>query len=218
MLVPGGFFYLVIKPRLALLLGLAGLLPHAWRCLRSPDPIGPLGILASHRSRHWYSPAEFRDLLLNNIAVLALWILMGLWLGHGSFWAIYAAVMACAAAIFICIFFVQHNFPGSYAHRTEGWSEMQGVLAGTSTLDLPPLLNWFSADIGCHAIHHLSSRIPNYRLRAAQEANRHLLEGVTRLSLADIPRCFAYILWDPQASRLTTIALHTGSGAAAAGV
>lgn len=205
MLFPGGFFYLVIKPRLALLLGLAGFFPHLLACLRGPEPMGLGRILASYRSKHWYTQGEFRHLLANNVAVIASWWLMARWLGAGVFWSLYTPVMACAAAVFICIFFVQHNFPGSYAHATAGWSEMTGVLEGTSDLALPPLLNWFSADIGCHAIHHLSSKIPNYRLRACQERNRHLLGGVRRLSLADIPGCFSYILWDPLACRLTTI-------------
>ncbi len=205
MLFPGGFFYLVIKPRVALLLGLAGFFPHLVACLRSPEPMGLGQILASYRSKHWYTNEEFRHLVANNIAVIGSWWLMAHWLGAGVFWSIYAPVMACAAAIFICIFFVQHNFPGSYAHATAGWNEMTGVLEGTSDLELPPIFNWFSADIGCHAIHHLSSKIPNYRLRACHERNAHLLTGVRRLSLADIPGCFSYILWDPQACRLTTI-------------
>ncbi len=217
MLFPGGFFYLVIKPRLALLLGLAGFLPHLWNGLRGPSRQGLGAILRSYHSRHWYTPAEFWDLLFNNIAVIASWWAMAHWLGAGLFWSIYTPVMACAAAIFICIFFVQHNFPDSYAHATEGWDEMAGVLEGTSDLELPALLNWFSADIGCHAIHHLSAKIPNYRLRGCQESNQHLLAGVTRLSLADIPDCFSYILWDPEACRLTTIAAHrSASGPTAA--
>ncbi|WP_254970829.1 fatty acid desaturase [Cyanobium sp. Candia 9D4] len=217
MLFPGGFFYLVIKPRLALLLGLGGFFPHLAACLRAPQRMGLGQIFTSYRSRHWYTQGEFRHLLANNIAVIGSWWLMAQWLGAGVFWSLYAPVMACAAAIFICIFFVQHNFPGSYAHATAGWSEMTGVLEGTSDLELPPLLNWFSADIGCHAIHHLSSKIPNYRLRACQARNAHLLQGVRRLSLADIPGCFSYILWDPQACRLTTIeALATAPGAPAA--
>jgi omega-6 fatty acid desaturase (delta-12 desaturase) len=80
------------------------------------------------------------------------------------------------------------------------------VLEGTSDLDLPPLLHWFTADIGCHAMHHLCDAIPNYRLRAAHERNAALLTGVRRLRLADIPGCFRYILWDPTAGRLATIA------------
>jgi len=206
MLFPGGFFYLVIKPRLALALGLIDLVPHTIACLQESPAMPFQTILANHRSRHWHSPEEFRDLLLNNLAVLSLWIAMASWVGAGAFWSLYAPVMTCGAAIFICIFFVQHNFPGSYAHASEGWSPMAGALEGTSDLDLPALLNWFSADIGCHAIHHLCAAIPNYRLRACSKRNAHLLQGVKRLRLADIPDCFSYILWDPQLGRLTTVA------------
>jgi omega-6 fatty acid desaturase (delta-12 desaturase) len=206
MLFPGGFFYLVIKPRLALLLGLAALLPHTIRSLQEAPNRSFKEILASHRSRHWYSPEEFQDLLLNNLAVLAVWTVMGATVGAAAFWTLYAPVMTCGAAIFICIFFVQHNFPGSYAHTTEGWNAMAGALEGTSDLEMPTLLNWFSADIGCHAIHHLCAAIPNYHLRACHQLNRDRLQGVKRLRLSDIPGCFNYILWDPRLGRLTTIA------------
>ena len=206
MLFPGGFFYLVIKPRLALLLGLIDLLPHTIRSLQESPTISFQEILATHRSRHWYSPEEFHDLLLNNIAVLALWSIMGATVGAAAFWMIYTPVMTCGAAIFICIFFVQHNFPGSYAHTTDGWDPMAGALDGTSDLELPGLLNWFSADIGCHAIHHLCAAIPNYHLRACNQRNADKLQGVKKLQLADIPDCFSYILWDPSLGRLTTMA------------
>jgi omega-6 fatty acid desaturase (delta-12 desaturase) len=205
MLFPGGFFYLVIKPRLALLLGLADFLPFCIRSLQESPNRSFQEILASHRSRHWHSPEEFLDLLLNNIAVLALWAAMGATVGAAAFWTIYTPVMTCGAAIFICIFFVQHNFPGSYAHSTDGWNAMAGALEGTSDLELPGLLNWFSADIGCHAIHHLCAAIPNYHLRACSELNSQRLMGVKRLRLSDIPSCFNYILWDPRLGRLVTI-------------
>ena len=206
MLFPGGFFYLVIKPRVELLAGLAGLLPHAVDCLRKRPGMRWAEILSSHSSRWWHSPEECRDLLLNNLAVVSAWIGLSWWLGAGTFWLIYAPVMACGAAIFICIFFVQHNFPGSYAHSSADWSAMHGAIEGTSDLQLPSVLNWFSADIGCHAIHHLCEAIPNYRLQACQQRNAHLLKTVTRLRLQDIPTCFDYILWDEQAGRLTTVA------------
>jgi omega-6 fatty acid desaturase (delta-12 desaturase) len=206
MLFPGGFFYLVIKPRLELLAGLAGLLPQLINSLgQSPVP-NWRQLLASHKTSWWHSPEEFRDLLLNNLAVVASWIGMAWWLGASTFWLIYAPVMACGAAIFICIFFVQHNFPGSYAHASDDWQAMDGAMHGTSDLQLPALLNWFSADIGCHAIHHLCEAIPNYRLQACQQRNAHLLTGVKRLGLRDIPSCFDYILWDQRAGTLTTVA------------
>ncbi|MFM9102102.1 MAG: fatty acid desaturase, partial [Cyanobium sp.] len=132
--------------------------------------------------------------------------------GPRNFWMLYAPVMAGSAAIFLCIFFVQHNFPDAYAHRTSGWDPLSGNLEGTSNLHLPALLNWFSADIGCHAIHHLCASIPNYRLRACHQRNAHLLGGAKRLRLADIPGCFAYILWDNASNRLVTLAEAEGAG------
>jgi omega-6 fatty acid desaturase (delta-12 desaturase) len=206
MLFPGGFFYLVIKPRLALVLGLRDLIPWMISELQRTPRADLHTLFAAHRSRHWHSPSEGMDLIWNNIAVLVLWLLMGSQLGIGRFWSLYTPLMTCSAAVFICVFFVQHNFPGSYAHRTEGWNPMAGVIKGTSNLELPALLNWFTADIGCHAIHHLCEAIPNYRLRACQERNAALLQGVRSLRLADIHGCFAFILWDPIAARLTTIA------------
>jgi len=211
MLIPGGFFYLVIKPRVELLAGLLGLVSHSVTTLRQA-PQTPLNqILSTYQTSWWHSPEECRDLVLNNLAVVASWIGLSWWLGASTFWLIYAPVMACGAAVFICIFFVQHNFPGSYAHSTENWSAMQGAMEGTSDLQLPALLNWFSADIGCHAIHHLCEAIPNYRLQDCQRRNAHLLTGVKRLRLADIPDCFAYILWDEHAGRLTTVAAYQAS-------
>ena len=43
-------------------------------------------------------------------------------------------------------------------------------MKGSSFYRLPALLNWFSGNIGYHHIHHLSSRIPNYNLRACHES------------------------------------------------
>lgn len=199
MLFPGGFFYLVIKPRLALLIGAAAFVPHLLRCAwrRAWTP---------YHSPTWYTVGEFWDILGNNVCVITLWLAMGEWFGHGLFWAMYASVMTAAAAIFLCVFFTQHNFPGSYAHRTVGWSYTMGALDGTSHLRLPALLNWFTTDIAYHSIHHLHERIPNYRLAACYRANAHLLGGVTWLRLRDVPACFTYILWDPQTSRATTVA------------
>ena len=135
---------------------------------------------------------------------------MGQWLGVGLFWSCYAIVMTFSAAIFICIFFVQHNYEGSYASGDGGWSYLQGAVAGSSNLELPWILNWFSADIAFHSIHHLCERIPNYRLRQCHERNAHLLKGAKRLRLSDIPGCFRFILWDSKDLRLISLAEAAG--------
>jgi omega-6 fatty acid desaturase (delta-12 desaturase) len=126
-------------------------------------------------------------------------------MGVGFFLGIYGITLAGAAAIFICVFFVQHNFEGSYAHKTEGWDYLRGAIAGSSYLKLPAILNWFSADIGYHNIHHLSERIPNYNLRSCHLKNSHLLIGAKTLQIFDIPDCFKFILWDADSNSLISI-------------
>ena len=49
--------------------------------------------------------------------------------------------------------------------RNGEWKRDNAALMGKrSHYDLPPLLRWFTANIGIHHVHHLSSRIPFYRL------------------------------------------------------
>ncbi|MBE9095413.1 fatty acid desaturase [Tychonema sp. LEGE 07203] len=205
MLFPGGFFYLIIKPRLALLLGIYDFIRHIFASLKQNYGMSLSAIIDSYKSKHWYTKAEFWDLLFNNICVVASWVYLSNLLGVGFFWSVYSIVMTCSAAIFICIFFVQHNFEGSYAHKTEGWDYLLGAIEGSSYLKLPKILNWFSADIGCHNIHHLSERIPNYNLRACHRANLHLLANAKTLTLRDIPKCFKFIVWDAESDSLQSI-------------
>ncbi len=210
MALPGGFFYLAIKPRIALIWGIYGFVVHSLqyfaKCISKNTTPNLTEWIYSYKSKTWYTAGEFWDLLFNNICVITGWVLMSHTIGLGLFWAVYGTVLTFAAAIFICVFFVQHNFEGSYAHTTAGWDYMQGAIAGSSYLELPPILKWFSADIGYHNIHHLSERIPNYNLETCYRVNRHLLQTSTRLKLHDMPKCAKFILWDPQSSKLMSVA------------
>jgi omega-6 fatty acid desaturase (delta-12 desaturase) len=118
----------------------------------------------------------------------------------------YSITLTLSAAIFICVFFVQHYFEDSYAHKTEGWDYLLGALEGSSYLQLPTFLKWFSADIGYHNIHHLSERIPNYNLEACHNANIHLLTEVKTLRISNVLDSAKFILWDIEASKLVSIA------------
>ena len=202
MLIPGGFFYLIGKSRIQLLGGLVAYVPFFLRCIIR----GKFSKIFSYDSKFWYTNGEFWELLFNNICVLTAWYVCGEIMGHGFFWAFYVPVMTIAAASIIAIFYTQHNYEGSYAHRTKGWNYMTGALEGSSHLKLGPILNWFTADIGYHNIHHLCDKIPNYNLAACHKANEHLLTEVTVLHLHDIPKCYGYILWDAENDGLTTIA------------
>jgi acyl-lipid omega-6 desaturase (Delta-12 desaturase) len=205
MAIPGGFFYLAIQPRLALILGVYNFAAHLLTCLRQDFRMGWSKIISTHKSDHWQSTAEFWDLLSNNICVISGWIFFSDLLGAGFFLSIYSIVLTFAAVIFIWIFFVQHIFEGAYAHQTTDWDYLAGAIEGSSYLELPMMLKWFTANIGYHNIHHLSERIPNYYLEACHNENIHLLSNVKILRIKDLLDCSKFILWDSESNSLVSI-------------
>lgn len=205
MIFPGGFFYLAIKPRMILLAGIYDFIQDVLAALKSSSPFNLSKVIHSHQAKHWSTAAEFWDVLFNNVAVVGSWIVLCKLLGPWFFLGMYAAVLTLAAATFICVFFVQHNFEGAYAHKTEGWDYLLGAVEGSSYLAMPEILKWFTADISYHSVHHLSERIPNYNLRACHRANRHLLTNVKTLHLSDLRDCAKFVLWDAMADQLTSI-------------
>jgi acyl-lipid omega-6 desaturase (Delta-12 desaturase) len=205
MAFPGGFFYLAIKPRLALVLGIYDLIRDVAAGLKQNNGMSATEIIGAHKSKHWQTETEFWDLVSNNICVISSWIALSYLLGAGFFLSVYSLVITLSAVIFIWSFFVQHIFEGSYAHKTESWDYILGAIEGSSYLELPTILKWFTADIGYHNIHHLSERIPNYHLEACHKANIHLLSSVKTLRMSDMLNCAKFILWDANSNSLVTV-------------
>ncbi len=206
MAIPGGFFYLAIQPRLTLILGTYDFIGHLVTSLNQIPRKSLAEIIATHKSKHWYSTSEFWDLLLNNICVLSSVVILSYFLGAGFFLSMYSIVLTIAAVIFIYLFFVQHIFEGTYAHKNADWDYLLGAIEGSSYLELPTILKWFTADIGYHNIHHLSERIPNYHLEACHDRNLHLLSSIKTLRIGDMLDCAKFILWDADSDRLVSIA------------
>lgn len=206
MAFPGGFFYLAIKPRLTLIAGIYEFIRHGLTCWQKNPRLKVSEIIASHQSSQWDSATEFWDVLLNNLCVVGGCVFLSQWLGAGFFLGMYATVLTLSSVIFLFVFFVQHIFEESYAHKTEGWDYLTGAIKGSSYLELPLVFKWFTADIGYHNIHHLSERIPNYQIEACHRANLHLLSEVKTLRMGDMLGCAKFILWDAESSRLMSIA------------
>lgn len=144
---------------------------------------------------------EWRSVGLNNLALLAVASALGIWLGWPVFLAIQLPVVALAGAAGVWLFYVQHNFDGGYWTRRDDWDPRQAAIIGSSFYDLPPVLRWFTANIGYHHIHHLSPRIPNYRLRAAHTATAGL-PGLRRLNLRESLSCARFKLWCEDTRRM----------------
>ena len=137
-----------------------------------------------------------------NNAALAM-LLGGLWLTIGLRTAllVQVPVVLLAGAAGVWLFYVQHQFEDTYWAHDGGWSVEQASLEGSSYYDLPPVLHWFSGNIGYHHLHHLASRVPNYRLQECFESHPRLQQA-PRLTLRSSLRSARLRLWDEDAQRL----------------
>jgi omega-6 fatty acid desaturase (delta-12 desaturase) len=111
--------------------------------------------------------SERRSVHLTNLAILALAAGISVAFGVWTYVAVQLPVILTGGAVGIWLFYVQHQFePGYWAHD-DAWNQLDAALLGASHYKLPPVLRWFTGNIGIHHLHHLQPRIPNYRLRRA---------------------------------------------------
>lgn len=108
-------------------------------------------------------------------------------------------VMACSAGVWL--FYVQHNFDGTYWERHSGWDFYKAGLTGSSYYKLPALVNWFTGNIGYHHIHHLGPKIPNYKLARAYSENP--LFQIRPLTISRSLKSLGYRLWDEEHKVMT---------------
>jgi omega-6 fatty acid desaturase (delta-12 desaturase) len=167
----------------------------------------PLGErIAPFETPCWASLQEFRHMSWNNLVLLPLWGLAAWSMGPWLFVGFYIVAASLAGGAGLVLFSVQHNFEQSQASGTEGWDHTRAAIEGTSFLSLPPWLNWMTAHIGYHHIHHLTARIPSYCLAACHDEYAGLFTGVTRIRLAQVPAALKYILWDTASQRIVSVA------------
>lgn len=212
-----GFLYLIFNPRLNWLLGSLRLLRHLVRAKLAAPGVPLRTHAASFKTNIWDSPQQYWHMCANNLVLLCIWAAMAWALGPALFFAVYCTSGALAGGAGIVLFTVQHNFEHSYASSEEGWCYDSAALHGTSYLVLPPLLRWFTANIGYHHVHHLSARIPNYHLAACHAEGAHLFGDVIRVELGGIARALTFILWDTAARRLVSVAEYRRAVAVPAG-
>src|SRR5436305_9957752 len=159
--------------------------------------IGPRLVTRSQR------PRIRRSVLATNaglvVMVAAFCALIG-WRDYLLVWGP-PALLAGSAGVFL--FYVQHQFEDAYWETSESWSYADAALRGSSYLKLPKALQFFTANIGLHHVHHLSTRIPNYKLERAHNDNP-IFGPAPVLSVWDGVKAVRFKLWDENTGRLVT--------------
>jgi omega-6 fatty acid desaturase (delta-12 desaturase) len=117
---------------------------------------------------------EFRNIWFTNIAIAVIVIALGLIAGFKTLFLVALPLIMLSTGAGVWLFYVQHNFEGAYWERKDKWSFLNAGLDGSSYYKLPAVLAWFTGNIGYHHIHHLSPKIPNYRLPECHMANPDL--------------------------------------------
>jgi omega-6 fatty acid desaturase (delta-12 desaturase) len=148
---------------------------------------------------------ERRGIWLTNLALAALFGGLAWALGWRTVARVQAPVSLVAATVGMWLFYVQHQFEDTYWADAGAWDHARAALQGSSHLDLPPALAWATGYIGLHHVHHLSPRVPSYRLRACVRAVPALRAG-PRLSLGEALGTWRLALWDEAAGRLVPFA------------
>jgi omega-6 fatty acid desaturase (delta-12 desaturase) len=104
------------------------------------------------------------------------------------------------------LFYSQHNFPGASFKENKDWTYVGAALDSTSFLQMSPVMNWFTANIGYHHIHHINSRIPFYRLPEVMAAIPEFSKvSTTTFNLKDVIDCFQLKLWDEEKEDMITL-------------
>ena len=167
--------------------------------------VGPLyQFVLKHRlplDAPWSWKREWGSVAWTNAALAAVLLVAWRTIGLGTLLLVHGPVLVVTGALGVWLFYVQHQFEDTYWERHPEWDFHRAGIEGSSYLDLPAVLHWFTGNIGYHHVHHLSSRIPNYSLRRCLEENPEL-RHVTRLTMTGTLRCARLKLWDEERHEL----------------
>ena len=158
----------------------------------------PFGLVTAGRN-HWLSA------MATNAVTALLVVALAQLVGIGVLAIVLLPIVLTAASAGMWLFYVQHQFEDAHWDQKDRWSFHDAALLGSSHLDLPPVLRWFTANIGVHHVHHLASRVPFYRLPEVLAAFPQL-KAVNRLTPRQTLATLRLALWDERARRLVPFA------------
>jgi len=154
-----------------------------------------------NRKEHLY--LHLTNLTLIVAIGLCMWAI-----GWETYLLIQLPILYIASVHGVWLFYVQHQYEDVVWTRGNEWNYKNIALQGSSFLKLPLLLQWFTGNIGFHHIHHLSPRIPNYKLPVCYKENE-IFQDIQPITFFTSLRSLKLRLWDEKRRKIVGFkALH----------
>jgi omega-6 fatty acid desaturase (delta-12 desaturase) len=176
-----------------------------YRIMRSPLILFTIGSVLVFTVTHRFfekesGKRERSSVIWTNLAIAAVigWIMLEI--GWAAFLLVELPVLLFACGAGVWMFYIQHNFDPTYWERHQSWEFFNAGMEGSSFYKLPKVLQWFTGNIGFHHIHHLSPRIPNYKLEECHNENPEF--QVPPLTLKHSLKSLFFRLWDEKEKML----------------
>ena len=172
-----------------------------YRTMRNPLIMFTIGsfLVFTVAHRFWHPGVGKREVwsvIWTDLALAAIFIAMSLTIGWKAFMLVEAPVIFIATGVGVWLFYVQHNFDRTYWERHSQWDFFKAGINGSSFYKLPGILQWFTGNIGFHHIHHISPKIPNYKLPECYKENP--VFHIQPLTILTSLKSLGYRLWDEE--------------------
>lgn len=146
-------------------------------------------------------PRIWQSVMLLNIVLVVFYGVLAYIFGLLATLIVFVSIISIAGIIGAWLFYIQHQYEDAYWRPHAEWDYTQAALYGSSHYALPPVLQWFTGNIGLHHVHHLCSLIPNYRLTECYKSSPDL-QKLPKLTFADSLKSARLSLWDEGQGRM----------------
>ena len=108
--------------------------------------------------------------------------------------------------ISVILFHNQHTFNTPYVVTHKEWNKKQSGLDGSSFIQIPWYLKYFTAGIEYHHIHHMNASVPGYKIHKFHEelSTTNELDDINILTINDCYHNLWYVLYDEENNKYIT--------------
>ena len=116
----------------------------------------------------------------------------------------YAGSVVISSSLGVILFHNQHTFNPPYVVSNNTWNKKDSGLKGSSFIQIPKYLKYFTMGIEYHHIHHMNASIPGYHLQGIHEGvcqTSNEFDTITILSMKDCYHNLWLALYDEDKDR-----------------